>query len=130
MLNRSQRRFAGWLAVVAVTLHFLAPLVSQAMASWSGAPEAWQQVCTVQGSSQASASDALGSPTHDDGTSGLVGHCPLCLLHVAHWAPTPQLAAVFPEPGAEPPLLRHDALASEPRLVWESPQSRAPPTLS
>jgi hypothetical protein len=130
MLDRSQRRFAGWLAAIAVTLQFLAPLVSQAIASWSGAPEAWQQVCTVQGSSHAWASDASSSPTHDDDASGLLGHCPLCLLHVAHWAPTPQLAAAIPESGAEPPLSKHDALAPEPRLVWESPQSRAPPTLS
>ena len=129
MLNRSQRRFAGWLAVAAVMLHFLAPLVSQALASWRGTPEVWEQICSVQGGSHVSTNEAPNSPSQGD-TNGLVDHCPGCLLHLVHWAPTPQLAPAIFEPGGEPPAPAYQALAPEPRLVWESPQSRAPPALS
>jgi len=129
MLNRSQRRFAGWLAVVAVALHFLAPLVSQALASWKGTPEAWEQICSIQADSRVSPGDAPTSPTHDD-PNALIGHCPFCLLHLAHWAPAAQLAPAIFEPGGELPVPTYEALAAEARHVWESPQSRAPPALS
>jgi hypothetical protein len=129
MLNRSQRRFAGWLAVAAVTLHFLAPLVSQSLASWRGAPEVLEQICSIHGGNLISASEAPNSPSQDD-TNAPLDHCPVCLLHLAHWAPTPQLAPVIVEPLGALPTPQHEALAAEPRLVWESPPSRAPPARS
>ncbi len=129
MLIRSQRRIAGWLAVAAVALQFLAPLVSQALATWKGTPEGWEHICSIQAGSRVSPSEAPTSPTQDD-PNAAPGHCPFCLLHHAHWAPAAQLTPVIVELGGEPPAPTYGAVAAQSRHFWQSPQSRAPPALS
>ncbi|HEY2256185.1 MAG TPA: DUF2946 domain-containing protein [Variovorax sp.] len=130
MSVRLQRRFAGWLVIAAVALHLLGPSMSQALASWSGTPDFWQQICSAHGGSEFAPEGSAGSPQQQDEAPGPLEHCPYCLLHFAHWAPTSQSASLSFEAGAAVSPPAWPALAPEVHSAWASPPSRAPPSLS
>ena len=128
MWKRSQRRFTGWLVVAAVTLQLFGPWVSQALAALDGTPQFWQQVCTVHGAASLPVSDPAPSPTQGDAI-GATEHCPFCLLHLAHWVPTPQASPAIFTPGGTRPAPQPPIVAAQAATVWTSPPSRGPPAL-
>jgi hypothetical protein len=130
MLNRSRRRFAGWLALAALALHLLAPTVSQAIAALDDGPAGWPQICGMHAlaGSTSHAPGAPDAPGQDDG-SAVDGHCPFCTLHFAHWISTAATGTVFALPQAALPAPADAFTAPTPRLAWAAPQSRAPPRL-
>lgn len=113
----AQRRLTAWLGIAAVALHFLLPWASQAFSSMPAVAD----LCSVQSIGHA-APDAGGAlPAQDDGLPSGPVHCPFCVLHLAHWAPLPAVAALVLEPFAVPRWLRFEPLFDE---------ARAPPALS
>ena len=127
MFKRSRRRLTGWLVVAAVALHLLGPWLTQALAAGSATPDFWE-VCTAHG--PASLAGAPAAPVPDDALAA-ADHCPYCLLHLAHWAPAPQAAALFARSAPRFALPEREAHAAfQPRDAWATPQSRAPPALS
>jgi hypothetical protein len=128
MLSRSRpRRFASWIAVLAVLMAALAPALSQAFGS--GVSSAWLEICTVEGSKWVQAGAA---PADDSSPSAehTLEHCPYCTLQVPHLGLPPSALASVPTPD-----LAHAVplafLAAPRRLhAWVSAQPRAPPTLS
>jgi hypothetical protein len=126
-----QRRITGWLVIAAVALHLFGPSVAQALASWSGAPDLWQQVCSVHGGSESGTGGIAGAPgQQQDEAPGQADHCPFCLLHFAHWAPALHPGLPDFEAAAEVPPASDPKLAPELPVAWASPPSRAPPSLS
>jgi Protein of unknown function (DUF2946) len=130
MSDRLQRRFTGWLVIAAVALHLLGPSLAQALASWSGTPDFWQQICTVHGDPEATPGGSADSPAQrQDEAPGQADHCPFCLLHFAHWAPASQPAWLEVEAAAEVPPATFPKPAPAVLVAWASPPSRAPPAL-
>lgn len=126
-LPRRPARLAAWIAIFAVLLAALAPVLARALSPPQQAMP-WNEICSVAGPQ--GARDALpepgGGPHHD----ATFQHCPFCLSHAGQFA--------LP---ATPPALALTALAGEafpcrrltdhsPRCTCNSPPSRAPPDFS
>ena len=76
---RAHRRFAIWLAAIAVLFGAIAPSISHALGSSRVA--AWMEVCSVQGATlrQVDSTDKRESlPTGKH----LLEHCPYCSIHL------------------------------------------------
>jgi Protein of unknown function (DUF2946) len=137
MLSRSTRRLAAWIAFIAMAMSALAPTVSHALRSITGAGAGsglpgWVEVCTLAGSKWVKL-DAAADPAQQPSApqaSHTIEHCPYCALHaglpvwpaaeaVRSWAP---VAAAPPALGDAPP-------PSAPPL-WRTTPPRGPPRLS
>ncbi len=123
---RAHGRLTTWIAALAILLASLAPSLSHALASASGA--GWIEICTVQGSKWISA-DQAGSE-RAPASAHVADHCPYCSLH------TPALGLPPADTSTgQPPSLAHEvplAFLAAPRTLhaWVSAQPRAPPSLS
>jgi hypothetical protein len=123
---RAHRRITSWIAALAILLSSLAPALSHALASATGAPLI--QVCTTQGSKwiQAGENGAERSPA----SAHFLEHCPYCTLHAPVLGlPTAPLLVHLPlRLGHAVPL----AFLAAPRTLhaWASAQPRAPPLFS
>ena len=123
---RLRRRFAAWLALVAVLLGALAPTIAQAR--MGGDQSDWLEICTTTGMVwvQAGADDtaqAISAPPADTATSP---HCPWCTLHSgASGLPPAAPVALIPAPLAEQPPAFYRAPLTD--TVWATARSRAPP---
>lgn len=124
------RRFAAWIACLAILLAALAPSISQAVAnakqeSGSG----WAEICSVAGIRFVQV-DA-GAP--DDGKSAgkamQMEHCAFCSTHAGSVGLPP--SPIMPLPVASGtaifPALYYQSPA--PLFIWSTAQSRAPPAL-
>jgi hypothetical protein len=125
---RLRRRFAAWLALVAVLLGALAPTIAQARMG-GGDRADWLEICTTTGMVWVQADSGevarqIDGPPADSGTSP---HCPWCTLHGgASGLPPVQAAVVLPAaPLAEQPPAFYRAPLTD--TVWATARSRAPP---
>lgn len=124
---RAHRRIISWIAVVAILLAALAPALSHALASATGAQ--WVEICTAQGSKWIQVGED-GSESGTPASAHVLDHCPHCTLHAPNLGlPPVQHLAQLPLPlSHEVPL----AFLSAPRTLhaWVSAQPRAPPLFS
>ena len=120
VMHTTTRRFAAWIACLAMLFAALAPSVTHAMAASRG--NAWTEICSAAGVKmvKADGADAQQSPDH-------LEHCPFCATHPASIALIPGSAACMP-------LLEgrdtHPSLffqSPSPLAIWTLAQSRAPP---
>lgn len=126
---RTTRRFAAWLAMLAMLLGALAPTVAQAVVAAQGGP-GWVQVCSASGMVwvQADAIDGDNNAVADVGKSmaDASRHCPWCSLHGAVGLPPATVHTPLLAPSAEPPT--ESIRSALPAPPWPAAQSRAPPT--
>lgn len=134
MLSRSTHRLAAWIACIAMAMSALAPTVSHALPSITGAgagAPGWVEVCTLAGSKWVKL-DAAADPVQPSApqASHTIEHCPYCALHaglpalsmaetVRWWT---SFAAAPPAHRAEPPP---SALP-----LWRTTPPRGPPRFS
>jgi Protein of unknown function (DUF2946) len=121
----SSRRFAAWVAAVAIVLSALAPAISNALQDPSA--ESWTQICSTRGARwiAASADPAQGAPA----PAHVAEHSPCCLLQGSAAAPPPSLLlmALLAVHFEAPRLF----LAGQRTLhAWLAAQPRGPPRLS
>jgi Protein of unknown function (DUF2946) len=119
----SSRRFAVWVAAVAIVLSALAPAISNALQDQ--AAKSWIEICSTRGARwiAASVDPAQGTPAH------VAEHSPCCLLQGSAAAPPPSLLVVaLLAVHFEAPRL---FLAGQRTLhAWLAAQPRGPPRLS
>ena len=123
---RAHSRLTSWIAALAILLASLAPSLSHALASATGA--SWVEICTAQGAKWIQADEDGAEPA--PASANVLEHCPYCSLQ----APTLGLP---PATGwSQPPLrLAQElplAFLAAPRTLhaWLSAQPRAPPPFS
>ena len=126
-LRRLTRRFASWIAVLAILMSALAPAVSHALGTAGTA--SWIEVCTSQGSKWVQSNDEPGGDSAP-GAEHALEHCPYCSIH-------PNAVGIPPAPLQALPAagLAHavpQAFLAAPRTLhaWVSAQPRAPPQFS
>jgi Protein of unknown function (DUF2946) len=123
--SRSSRRFAAWVAAIAVVLTALVPAISNALPDQ--AAKSWIEICTTRGARwiAASADPAQSTPA----PAHVVEHSPCCLLQGSAAAPPPSLLVVaLLAVNFEAPRL---FLAGQRTLhAWLAVQPRGPPRLS
>ncbi|MDP3813042.1 MAG: DUF2946 domain-containing protein [Hydrogenophaga sp.] len=123
------RRFAAWLAMLAMVCSALAPTVAQAVVASQGGA-GWVQVCSASGMVwvQASTFDRADGETLVNAGESMADasrHCPWCNLHGATGLPPASLPQPALSPQAEPP--RTQAPWAAPATFWPAAPSRAPP---
>ncbi len=117
------RRYAAWLAFLAILFAALVPSVSRAMIPADGGN--WAEVCTMQGAKFVKVGDDGGQPS-GDGAQHLE-HCPFCFTqHDAAGLPPTPAPMLHPAAGSMiyPPLFYQ---APRRLFIWSAAQSRAPP---
>ncbi|WP_393938690.1 DUF2946 domain-containing protein [Piscinibacter sakaiensis] len=123
---RAHRRITSWIAALAILLASLAPALSHALASATGAD--WIEICTTQGSKWIQAGEDGTERT--PASAHLLEHCPYCTLHAPALGlpPAASLAHLPLQSSHAVPL----AFLSAPRTLhaWVSAQPRAPPLFS
>lgn len=124
---RLRRRFAAWLAIVAMLLGGLAPTLAQARMVGSDRAD-WVEICTTTGMVWVKADTGELAQGIDGPPAGAEAspHCPWCTLHGgASGLPPAEAVAVRPLSLAEqPPALYRAPLTN---TVWATARSRAPP---
>lgn len=118
------RRFAAWIACLAMLFAALAPSVSHAMSARSG--DAWTEICSAAGVMMIKAPPGLGDPADADRASHLE-HCAFCATHPTDVAPIPgsvRSTPVLSVRDTYPPLYYQ---SPAPLAVWTHAPSRAPP---
>lgn len=124
---RLRRRFAAWLAMVAMLLAALAPTIAQARIA-GGDRADWLEICTTTGmvwvkvDADQPVQKADAQPAGADASP----HCPWCTLHGGASGLPPVVAVpVLPLPLAELPPAFYRAPLTD--TVWATARSRAPP---
>lgn len=119
------RRFAAWLALLAVLWGALVPTLAQAAVSASSR-QGWVEVCSASGVLWVRVDGGAASPTGQPGTmEDASAHCPWCPMQGAAGLP-PELALAVPV-GAPGPVPTAVFTSARPAAVWSPSQSRAPP---
>ena len=125
---RLQRRFAAWLAIVALLLGALAPTIAQARTT-GGERAGWLEICTTTGMAWVKADSGEVAQQRDGGQptdAGVSPHCPWCTLHGASGLPPAAATTLVPGRLAEgPPSFYRVPLVD---TVWLTARSRAPPS--
>ena len=125
---RIRRRFAAWLAILAMLVGALAPAITQARVAVSEGND-WLEICSVSGMVWVKAATGETSdqkPGQGAPTSASSQHCPWCTLHggsvgLLSAPPTLDLA---PRLTDLPPAFYR---APETTAVWAPSRSRGPP---
>ena len=122
----SYRRFAAWLALLAMLWGALVPTLAQAAVSGSDR-QAWVEVCSASGVLWVRVDGGAASPTGQPGTmADASAHCPWCPLQGAAGLPP---GLTMPPPVSAPDGTPAAAFTSaRPAALWTPAQSRAPPT--
>lgn len=124
-LAGTTRRFAAWIAALAVLMAALAPALSHAMASGQGAD--WIEICSAQGTKWLPGEgDDSGAPT----TIHAFEHCPYCSVHAQTGDLPPVVPTVTPVAGLREVAPRAFLAAPRTLHAWVSAQPRAPPLFS
>ena len=118
------RRFAAWLAMLAMLVGALAPAVAQAVVASQGGP-GWVQVCSASGMVWVK-TDGLEDPAAGKPMADAARQCPWCSLQGAAGLPPEPLsvAAALDRPALSPQAHFRSATPATP---WPSALSRAPP---
>lgn len=124
---RLRRRFAAWLAIVALLLGALAPTIAQARMG-GGERADWLEICTTTGMVWVKADTGELAQKIDGQPAGFDAspHCPWCTLHGgASGLPPVVVMPQLPGPQAElPPAFYRAPMTG---TVWATARSRAPP---
>lgn len=123
---RAHRRFAGWIATVAILLASLAPSLSYALGSVNGS--SWIEICTSQGSKWVE--DGSDGTSSGPAAGHVFEHCAFCSTHVpALGLPFSLGLVLLPTEGhgTFPPAF-YAALRTQ--HAWVSARPRAPPQIS
>jgi hypothetical protein len=127
-LHHFARVLTSWIAVLAVLMAALAPLVSHALAAQSGA--SWIDICRSGQTKWVQADGSASDKAPASGDAHPFEHCPYCSLHAhADALPAaPVTLSLVPSLFATIPT----AFLSAPRTphAWLSAQPRAPPQRS
>lgn len=120
------RRGSAWLALVAILLMALAPVLSHALQVRGAAT--WSEVCTAQGARWVDVDGALvGAPADTHTTPAQVfDHCPWCSLHSGD-ALLPRLPAAVALPAGVDTVPRLFLAAPRTLFAWLAAQPRGPP---
>ena len=124
-LRRSRNPFLSWIVCFAILMGSLAPTLSLAMQTRSGA--LWAEICTSTGAKLVRVSPDDGAPAPAMPGAHAIAHCPSCCVFSPSMAPGP--AFLFIPPArylAREPL---QAFPPAPRslIAWHTVQPRAPP---
>ncbi|MES2114633.1 MAG: DUF2946 family protein [Pseudomonadota bacterium] len=127
------RRFAAWIAILAILLAAFAPSISHARAAARGA--AWAEVCSTDGARMVlidAGQDGGQPPGQASGGAGIdtshLDHCPFCATHGGAPLALPGAEMTLPAFSgqvARPFLFYH---APRPLPIWTAAQPRAPPS--
>lgn len=126
-INKVTRRFAAWIACLAILFAALAPTLAHAVLASPG--QSWAEVCSVSGARMVQVGGDQGNMADPLSKQSLhVEHCPFCATHAGAFAlPGGGRALSFALPATPQ---RHPTLflqAPHPLPVWTTAQSRAPP---
>jgi len=130
IFSRQTRRFATWIAFIAMLFAALAPSVSHALAAAGKANPLWTEICSADGARFAKHDGASDSSSQENKSSIAFEHCPYCLTHGGSVGLPPSLPFHLPVITASFSLPFLFYQSSRPLFVWASPQSRAPPASS
>ncbi len=122
------RRFAAWLALLAVLWGALVPTLAQALVS-SSSRQGWVEVCSTSGVLWVRVDGGAKSPAAPTGQSDSMpnasAHCPWCPIQGATGLPPePALVTVAIAQGPVPTTAFTSA---RPAVLWSKARSRAPP---
>jgi hypothetical protein len=119
------RRFAAWLALLAVLWGALVPTLAQAAVSASSR-QGWVEVCSASGVLWVRVDGGAESPSGQSGSmADAAAHCPWCLMQGA--AGLPPEPALSTTANALGPVPAAAFTSARPAAVWSPAQSRAPP---
>ena len=123
-----RKRLTAWIAIFAVLLAALAPVISQAFAALQPQPAPWAEICSAAG---LQVRPGLASHSESGDHEGkMSAHCPFCLNHAGHFA-LPARPPVFVLPRATgTPSPSCSRVGNSPRFTCISPPLRAPPAFS
>ncbi|MES2026962.1 MAG: DUF2946 domain-containing protein [Pseudomonadota bacterium] len=130
-MTKATHRFATWIACFAILLASLAPSISHAVAAAKGAPNAWVEICTVEGSKMMKVDGDQSQQAPAPAEKGThFEHCAFCLTHAGSFGLPPSADFVMPVVSGDHvlPLLFYQA--SRPLFAWVVAQPRAPPAFS
>ena len=125
-LTNITRRFAAWIACIAMLFAALAPSISQAMSALPG--DTFTEICSTSGSKFVKVTASTDDASHQSKHNVVhVEHCPLCATHAGTFALPPSAGFIIPliETQETHPLLFFQA--PHPLAIWTAAQSRAPP---
>jgi hypothetical protein len=124
--NKSSLRFTSWLAILAMALNALWPLLANAKpAGFSPLTE----ICTAQGVK--SIAGEAGSTSDDSGTKHLQPHCPLCSFGTDKVSAPPSAPLRIDSASASGAVSFVAFQSAEPRSDIRTPaHPRAPPARS
>lgn len=123
--TRTTRRFAAWLAMLAMLLGALAPTVAQAVVAAKGGPD-WVQVCSASGMVWVQADALDDTPDGQKAITDAARHCPWCSLQGATGLPPAPWAQVHRVASRAEPL-QAPIRSATPATPWPAALSRAPP---
>ena len=139
-LNPYHRRLFSWIAILAILLNALMPVVSQAVDSSRGKRvtgiNAWIEVCSSQGTTWvrlASDGSLIEQTSHKPVDAPALSHgehCLYCLTHAASFGLLPLLAWGLPVWSRTTELLPRSVLLPQIPVAWLAPAARAPPHAS
>ena len=131
MFHRPRQRPLTWVALVAMLVMALLPMVSHALAFARGDVGRWAEVCTPQGMRLALVdADRAASDAPPVQAASHLEHCPSCALGADALGLPPTRAAALTQPllpGHVPLLFLH---APHTLFAWLSAQPRGPPSVS
>jgi Protein of unknown function (DUF2946) len=119
------RRFAAWLALLAVLWGALVPTLAQAAVSASSR-QGWVEVCSASGVLWVRVDGGAESPSGQSGSmADAAAHCPWCPMQgAAGLPPALALSTAANTQGPVPPAAFTSARSA---ALWPTAQSRAPP---
>ncbi|MBF8178141.1 MULTISPECIES: DUF2946 domain-containing protein [Oxalobacteraceae] len=130
-MTKAKHRWTTWIACFAILLASLAPSISHAVAAAKGAPNAWVEICTVDGSKMMMVDQDQNSQAPKPAERAIhFEHCAFCMTHAGSVGLPPPADFVMPVVSGDhvlPPLYYQ---ASRPLFAWAVAQPRAPPAFS
>ncbi len=138
MKTRQRRKLFSWIAILAILLNTLMPMVSQALEiarNQSGTSQSdWTEVCSVTGpvwvrqSPDGQYLDRVSSKPPDAPASAHDIHCAYCATHAASYGLPPVATPAVPAWSDTTSLLVQYHTNLTPRATaWLAPAVRAPP---
>ena len=124
VMSLPTRRFAAWIACLAMLFAALAPSVSHAMSATGG--NVWTEICSAAGITMIKAPQGQGDPVDADSASHLE-HCAFCATHPTDIVPLPGGVGYAPVLSGRDIYPRLFYQSPSPLAAWTRAHSRAPP---
>jgi len=122
------KRLSTWVAILALLMMALAPLMSQAFGA--GSASGWAEICSVYGSKWVKIDAGTTDPQPTPASGHPLDHCPYCSLHASALGmpPAPIAVQAMGSTYREVP----PAFLTAPRTLhaWRTAQPRGPPILA